>query len=221
MSTVLPITKLTFMTLMTLMAKVKKVAKAEHDAKKAARARAGRFKNQKESDIPKTSIFSASSLDILTSGGEGGSTHGMQSEKEESTNESCSDFWERTRLRKRRSLRWEFSSRSGNGESTVAGKIAAISALNAYLKSTEGTGGCNYPTDHSKLSGDTVCSRGFWEGVAGYFVYTYKSRTDNRLASTTVEEYMRKAMGVFRDKFGHLQGNVSHREFFKGIDEKR
>jgi len=26
-------------------------------------------------------------------------------------------------------------------------------------------------------------------------------------------------MGVFRDKFGHLQGNLSHREFFKGIDE--
>ena len=110
--------------------------------------------------------------------------------------------------------------KAGNGESTVAGKIVAISALNAYLTSTQGTGGRNYPSDHSKLSGDTVCSRGFWEGVAGYFVYTYKSpRTGNRLASTTVEEYMRKAMGVFRDKFGHLQGNVSHREFFKGIDE--
>ena len=65
----------------------RKVAKAELDAKKAARARAGRSKNQKASDIPKTSIFSASSLDILTSV-EGGSTHGMQSEKEESTNES-------------------------------------------------------------------------------------------------------------------------------------
>ena len=66
-------------------AKDSKVATAELAEKRAARARAG--KNQKPSDIPETSIFSVSSLDILTSW-EGGSTHGVQSEKEESTNES-------------------------------------------------------------------------------------------------------------------------------------
>lgn len=45
----------------------------------------------------------------------------------------------------------------------------------------------------------------FWEGVAGYFVYTYRTqRGGRRLASGTVEEYMRKALANFRDKFGHL-----------------
>jgi hypothetical protein len=55
----------------------------------------------------------------------------------------------------------------GTAPNSIKLKEAAIVSLELYLASTQGTGGHNYPSDHEKLSGDTVCSKEFWEGVAG------------------------------------------------------
>lgn len=45
------------------------------------------------------------------------------------------------------------------------------------------------------------------------------ARTGKRLDASTIDQYMHKAMDVFRSKFGHSAGSVPHREFFKAIDE--
>ena len=52
------------------------------------------------------------------------------------------------------------------------------------------------------------------------YLFTHtSSRTGKRLDASTIDQYMHKAMDVFRSKFGHAAGTAANREFFKAIDE--
>jgi hypothetical protein len=57
--------------------------------------------------------------------------------------------------------------KAGTAPATLQAKNTAIVNLEIYLGSTQGAGGHNYPSNHEHLSGDIVCNKVFWEGLAG------------------------------------------------------
>jgi len=57
--------------------------------------------------------------------------------------------------------------KAGTAHATIQAKNTAIVNLEIYLGSTQGAGGHNYPSNHEHLSGDIVCNKVFWEGLAG------------------------------------------------------
>eukprot|EP00286_Rhodomonas_abbreviata_P023187 CAMPEP_0181299616 /NCGR_PEP_ID=MMETSP1101-20121128/6444_1 /TAXON_ID=46948 /ORGANISM="Rhodomonas abbreviata, Strain Caron Lab Isolate" /LENGTH=793 /DNA_ID=CAMNT_0023404783 /DNA_START=565 /DNA_END=2946 /DNA_ORIENTATION=+ len=100
----------------------------------------------------------------------------------------------------------------GNTASTINGKLKAVACLNAFLHQEQ-----KYRCTMDALPVHMVCDQDLWLEFAHYLLNTHTATTGDPVKGGTVVEYLRKALGVARDKFGQHQER-KYREFFEVLD---
>ena len=102
---------------------------------------------------------------------------------------------------------------TGQARETISGKTKALKQLDGFLTTSP-----KYKCTFDWLHVEVVCDQDLWLELAYYLLNEAQSHTSGEpIKGGTVVEYLRKAIGIARDKFGQHQIQ-KYREFFEVLD---